>query len=109
MIRIQSGLQAHLGIIVSGTSAYADRSSYRPSRIGICKLSATTDASGNAYFYGTTEDEMTDNFEVTLTHTIGTQLGEPVLLLKASSVNPIHLEAGKAYVFNASGIRNSIQ
>ena len=70
---------------------------------------ATTDASGNAYFYGTTEGEMTVDFEVTLTHTAGTELGTPVLLLKASSVNPIHLEAGKAYVFNASGIRNSIQ
>ena len=70
---------------------------------------ATTDASGNAYFYGTTEGEMTNDFEVTLTHIPGTELGTPVLLLKASSVNPIHLEAGKAYVFNASGIRNSIQ
>ena len=67
---------------------------------------ATTDASGNAYFYGTTNGEMKDGFEVTLTHTAGTPLGEPVLLLKASSWNPIHLVEGKAYVFNASGIRN---
>lgn len=70
---------------------------------------ATTDASGNAYFYGTTEAEMTDYFEVTLTHTAGAELATPVLLLKASSVNPIHLETGNAYVFDARSIRNSIQ
>lgn len=102
-LRIHTGVEGDIVKWKIRSDKYVSRSSV------FYDYTATTDASGNAYFYGTTNGEMKDGFEVTLTHTAGTELGTSVLLLKASSVNPIHLEAGKAYVFNASGIRNSIQ
>ena len=105
----QARLRIHTGV-AGDIVEWKIRSDKYVSRSYSCDYyTATTDASGNAYFYGTTNGEMKDGFEVTLTHTAGTPLGEPVLLLKASSWNPIHLEAGNAYVFDASSIRNSIQ
>ena len=106
---IQARLRIHTGVAGDIVKLKIMSNKYVSRSYSYDYYTATTDASGNAYFYGTTNGEMKDGFEVTLTHTAGTPLGEPVLLLKASSWNPIHLEAGNAYVFDASSIRNSIQ
>ena len=105
----QARLRIYTGVSNDKVNLKIRKDIYKSRSYTYSNFTATTDALGNAYFYGTTEAEMTDDFEVTLTHTAGTALGTPVLLLKASSVNPIHLVKENAYVFDARSIRNSIQ
>lgn len=69
---------------------------------------ATTDAEGKAYFYGTLS-ESTDGFEVILTDLEqGSLTYDDVNLMKASALVPVSLAQGTSYIQDVTSLREDI-
>ena len=113
----QARLRVHTGAagdVVTITSEKFYPNSIGKSADGI--YTATTDADGNAYFYGKAgiydnSDEIiatTSGFNLQLTAIGGNALATPVTLLEASALVPVKLEAGEAYWLDASAKRNDV-
>lgn len=100
-LRVKTGVK---GDVVKLTS-----NAFTPNDVAIHNgiYTATTQDDGYAYFYGTMA-EQTENFNLELTAIGGTALDTPVILLEASALVPVELEAGKAYWLDASAKRNDV-
>lgn len=128
-LRVNTG-NGNAGDVVTLTSSAFDSACEVEPTEGI--YTATTDAEGNAYFYGITNGTLTDNFLVELTQmrvpvptaapasegrsitledesTLLIDLDEPITLLEASDVVPVTLAATKAYKLMMSEDKRNTQ